>query len=55
VLNLLGVPPVLRAVIALALVGIGLSIHGGTGLIIIGGLLFTWSVISLATRDSRAR
>jgi hypothetical protein len=52
-LNLLGVHPAVRAVIALGLVAAGLSIKGGTGLIIIGGLLFAWSVIGLASRARR--
>jgi hypothetical protein len=37
-------------VVALGLVAAGLAIHGGTGLIVIGGLLFAWSVVVLATR-----
>jgi hypothetical protein len=49
----LGIHPAVRAVIAVALVAVGLSNQGGTGLIVIGGLLFAWSVIGLATRARR--
>ena len=49
-LNLLGVHPAVRAVIAVGLVAVGLSIRGGTGLIVIGGLLFAWSAIGLVAR-----